>query len=147
MAHVRQSIRERLATEVTGLSTTGTKVYQSRVYPLKSGNLPGLLIYTTAESSEPIEMGGTSRLMSRTLSIAVEAYAKSTSNFDDTIDTICSEVETALGGSTLNGLAKDLFLESTDISYQGEGDQPLGIATMTWNCLYHTDANAPDTAL
>lgn len=147
MSHVRQQIRERIATEVTGLTTTGTKVYQSRVYPLQSSNLPGLLIYTTAESSEPIDMGGTSRIFNRVLTVAIEAYVKGTSNYDDTIDTVCSEVETALGGSTINGLVKDIYLESTDINYQGEGDQPLAVATMSWNCLYQTAANAPDTAL
>jgi hypothetical protein len=147
MAHVRQQIRERIATEVTGLSTTGSKVFQSRVYPLQASNLSGLLIYTTAESSEPIDMGGTSRLMNRTLSVIIEAYVKAVSNYDDTVDTICSEVEVALGGSTVNGLVKDIYLESTEINYQGEGDQPLAIATMTWNVLYETAANAPDTAL
>jgi|TARA_R110000824_G_scaffold270162_3_gene458607 hypothetical protein len=147
MAHVRQQIRERIATEVTGLSTTGSKVFQSRVYPLQASNLSGLLIYTTAESSEPIDMGGTSRLMNRTLSVIIEAYVKAVSNYDDTVDTICSEVEVALGGSTVNGLVKDIYLESTEINYQGEGDQPLAIATMTWNVLYETASNAPDTAL
>lgn len=147
MAHVRQQIRERIATEVTGLSTTGSKVFQSRVYPLQASNLSGLLIYTTAESSEPIDMGGTSRLMNRTLSVIIEAYVKAVSNYDDTVDTICSEVEVALGGSTVNGLVKDIYLEATEINYQGEGDQPLAIATMTWNVLYETASNAPDTAL
>jgi len=43
MAHVRQQIRERVGgTTVSGLSTTGTKVYQSRVYDLNSTNLPGV---------------------------------------------------------------------------------------------------------
>ena len=88
MAHVRQQIRERVATEVTGLTTTGSKVYQSRVYPLQSSNLPGLLIYTTAESSEPIDMGGTTRLMNRVLSINIESYVKETTNYDDTNDTV-----------------------------------------------------------
>ena len=72
---------------------------------------------------------------------------KAVSNYDDTVDTICSEVEVALGGSTVNGLVKDIYLESTEINYQGEGDQPLAIATMTWNVLYETASNAPDTAL
>ena len=98
MAHVRQQIRERIATEVTGLSTTGSKVYQSRVYPLQASNLPGLLIYTTSESSEPLDMGGTSRLMGRSLSVNIDAYVKAVSNFDDTVDTVCSEVEVELGG-------------------------------------------------
>jgi len=39
--HVRQQIRERLATDLTGLTTTGRRVYQSRVYSLEDGNLPG----------------------------------------------------------------------------------------------------------
>ena len=92
-------------------------------------------------------MGGTSRIFNRVLTVAIEAFVKGTSNYDDTIDTVCSEVETALGGSTINGLVKDIYLESTDINYQGEGDQPLAVATMSWNCLYQTAANAPDTAL
>ena len=55
-------------------------------------------------------MGGTSRIFNRVLTVAIEAYVKGTSNYDDTIDTVCSEVETALGGSTINGLVKDIYL-------------------------------------
>ena len=36
--HVRQQIRERIATDLTGLTTTGSKVYQSRVYPAIAGD-------------------------------------------------------------------------------------------------------------
>ena len=32
--HVRQRIREQVATTVTGLATTGSNVFQSRVYSL-----------------------------------------------------------------------------------------------------------------
>lgn len=92
-------------------------------------------------------MGGTSRLMGRSLSVNIDAYVKAVSNFDDTVDTVCSEVEVALGGSTVNGLVKDIYLESTEIDYQSEGDQPLAVATMVWVCEYETAANAPDTAL
>ena len=44
--HLRQQIRERIGTTLTGLSTTGTNVFQSRVYQLEDSNLPALLIYT-----------------------------------------------------------------------------------------------------
>ena len=44
--HVRQQIREEIGTTLTGLTTTGSRVYQSRVYPLESGGTPALLIYT-----------------------------------------------------------------------------------------------------
>ena len=85
--HVRQQIREKIGTTLTGLTTTGSNVFESRVYPLENANLPALIIYTKEESSEPIVIG-TQRLMSRELSVVVEGYAKATSNFDDTIDTI-----------------------------------------------------------
>ena len=57
MSHVRQQIRERVATTLTGLTTTGSRVYQSRVYPLGPNNLPGLLVFTSSESSEVDVMG------------------------------------------------------------------------------------------
>ena len=47
--HLRQQIRERIGTTLTGLSTTGSNVYQSRVYQLEDSNLPALLIYTKSD--------------------------------------------------------------------------------------------------
>ena len=68
--HVRQQIRERLGTVLTGLTTTGSNVFESRVYPLETASLPSLLIYTKSETSEPIVIGS-NRLLERTLSVAV----------------------------------------------------------------------------
>ena len=90
--HVRQQIREKIGTTLTGLTTTGSNVYQSRVYPLENINLPALIIYTKSETSEPIVIG-TDRVMSRELSVIVEGYVKATSNFDDTIDTAMMAIE------------------------------------------------------
>jgi len=114
MSHVRQQIRERFATTVTGLTTTGSNVFQSRVYNLESGNLPGIIIYTKSEESQPVSIGS-SRTIERILSLNVEAYVKAVSNSDDTIDLIAKEIETAVAAdTTLNSLAKDCFLEATD---------------------------------
>ena len=68
--HVRQQIREKIGTTLTGLTTTGSNVYQSRVYPLENINLPALIIYTKSETSEPIVIG-TDRVISRELSVIV----------------------------------------------------------------------------
>lgn len=147
MTHVRQQIRERAATTLTGLSTTGSKIYQSRVYPLGAENLPGLLIYTKSEGSEVVTMSGTRTLL-RNLSLVVEGYAKAVSNYDDTVDTIAKEVETALGNDvTLNGLAKNSYLESTEIEYDGEGEKPLAVVSMTYVIEYMTKENTPQTAV
>jgi hypothetical protein len=51
VAHVRQQVREALAIQLTGLTTTGAKVFQSRVYPLESSDLPCLLIATEEEEN------------------------------------------------------------------------------------------------
>ncbi len=148
MAHVRQQIRERVGgTTVSGLSTTGTKVYQSRVYDLNSTNLPCLLVYTQSEESEP-DIMGTTRHINRILTLNIEAVVKAVSNFDDTLDTICSEVEVAMGNdNTINNLAKSSFLSSTEIEFNGEGDQPVATATLSYSIQYITAENAPDTAL
>ena len=147
MSHVRQQLRERAATTLTGLTTTGTKVYQSRVYPLGAANLPGLLIYTKSEDSEAVTMSG-ARTLLRNLSLVIEGYVKAVSNYDDTVDTIAKEVETAMGNDvTLNGLAKNSYLESTEIEYDGEGEKPVAVVSLPYTVEYMTKENAPQTAV
>ncbi len=144
--HIRQQIRERIATDLTGLTTTASRVYQSRVYPLAENNLPGLLIYTTEETSEPTGMAS-NRLIERLLTVRVQAFCEAVSNFDDTVDTICKEVETALANDKfLNNLAKDTYLSTTEINYDSSGSQPVGYASMDFTVTYQTLDNAPDSA-
>ncbi len=145
--HVRQQIREKVGTTLTGLTTTGSNIYESRVYPLEAGNLPALVVYTKNEESEPIVIG-TNRLSSRNLSVIVEIYAKTITSFDDTIDTISKEVEVAIAAdTTLDGLTKDIYLESTEIEYNGEGEQPVGYATLTFLTNYYVQEQNPDVAV
>jgi len=136
MSHVRQQIREYFATTLTGLTTTGSNVHESRIYPLET--VPALVIYTKSETSEP-QVIGTNRVLSRELEVVVEGYAKATTNFDDTIDTISKEVEEAIAADvTLGGLAKDSYISSTEIEFNGEGEKPLGYVALTFTTIYHT---------
>ena len=145
--HIRQQIREYIGTTLTGLTTTGSNVYESRVYPLENAKLPALIIYTKSETSEPIVIG-TDRVMSRELSVVVEGYAKATSDFDDTIDTISKEVEQAIAADrTLDGKAKDTYLESTEIEFNGEGEKPLGYVSLTFLTKYYVKEKNPDVAV
>ena len=145
--HVRQQIREKIGTTLLGLTTTGSNVYQSRVYPLENANLPALIIYTKEESSEPVVIG-TDRLMSRELAVIIEGYTKATSNFDDTIDTISKEVEAAIAADrTLDGLAKDTYLESTNIDFNSDGEKPLGYVSLTFLTNYYVKEQTPDIAV
>jgi|TARA_R100000005_G_scaffold96371_2_gene82731 hypothetical protein len=145
--HIRQQIRERAGTVLTGLTTTGSNVFETRIYPLENTNLPALVIYTKNETSEPLVIS-TNRLMSRELELIVEIYVKQTSNFDDQVDKICKEVEVAISAdTTLNGLAKDCFLQSTEIEYNTEGEQPLSYAVLTFLTNYYVQETAPDVAV
>ncbi len=145
--HVRQQIREYFGTTLTGLTTTGSNVYESRVYTLQENTLPSLVIYTKSETSEPIVIG-TDRVMSRELTVVVEAYCKATSNFDDTIDTISKEVEEAISADrTLGSLAKDTYIESTEIEYTGEGEQPVGYVSLNFLTNYYVQETNPDIAV
>lgn len=145
--HIRQQIREYFGSNLNGLSTTGSNVYESRVYPIENSKLPALVIYTKSEISEPIVIG-TDRVMSRELSVVVEGYAKATSNFDDTIDTISKEVEEAIAADrTLGGLAKDTYLESTEIEFNSEGEKPLGFVSLTFISNYYVKEKNPDVAV
>jgi hypothetical protein len=143
--HKRQQIREAVGTRITSLTTTGSNVFQSRVYPLETGNLPALIVYTKNEANELLEMGS-QRTLQRNLSLVIEGYAKGTSNTDDTVDTIAKEVEVAMASdTTFGGLALDSFLETTEIEYNGEGEKPVGIITLTFSIKYTTTENAPDS--
>lgn len=145
--HVRQQIRGRVVTVLTGLTSTASRVYESRVYPLQDSELPALLIYTKSEDSLPLVMH-TDRVMERELSLVVECYAKANSNFDDTIDTISKEVEEAIAAdTTLNSLAKDIFIQSTEIEFNAEGESPVGYATLTFLTTYHVKETNPDVAV
>jgi hypothetical protein len=102
---------------------------------------------TTESLSDTIQdLGGSARLVSRSLSVRVEGYARATSNLDDTLDTISAEVETAVANSTsIDALLTDLELSSTEVSFT-EGDREIGVITMDFGVIYTVASNDPQTA-
>lgn len=136
MAHLRKQIRDNVVTALTGLTTTGTNVFQSRVYSNENAKLPLLNIYTLNETAERITMGENPKYQ-RNLELVVEGYAKATSNLDNTLDTIGLEVEEALAADlTRGGLAKDTLLQSVEIEMLGDGEQPIGMIRLILEIIY-----------
>jgi hypothetical protein len=137
MAHVRKQIRDDVVTTLTGLITTGTRVFASRVYPNEAGKLPLLCVYSLNEASELIAMNGNQLL--RSLEIVVEGYAKAKANLDDTLDAIAKEVEEALAvDPTRGGIAHKTVINDTEISLSEEGEQPIGVIRMSFQVDYVT---------
>ena len=143
--HLRRQIRERVATDLTGLTTTGSRVFQTRIFNLEKSKLPCLLIYSEEEVAEISAMGNP-RTVSRNLSLVVEGYAKATSNLDDTLDQISKEVDTAMAGDIkINNLATDSNLQDVSISYSGEGSKPIGVIRFVYLINYRNPENTPDS--
>jgi hypothetical protein len=146
MAHVRKSIRDNITTTLTGLTTTGSNVYQTRIYPLGRAKLPGLCVYTRTETTEYVTLG-LPRTQIRQLEVLVEAYVKGTSSIDDTLDTVSVEIEEALYTDlTRGGYAKDTQVTSFEVDYDGDGEQSIGVARFTILVTYATLENDIEAA-
>jgi len=146
MAHIRKTIRENIGTALTGLSTTGTSVFESRTFPLNFSALPALLIYTKDEEVIDFSLK-TPRTQLRQLQVVIEAHVKGTSNIDDTIDTIAEEVEEAMVTDvSRGGHAKDTRLVSTEIEFE-EATSKVGLAIFTYVIEYATVENAVQTGV
>jgi len=147
MPHAREQIRDAVVTALTGLSTTGSNVYRSRIYPLAQAKLPGLAIYTKSELMDYATQARP-RTIIRALTVAVEAYVSANADFDETIDDIASEVESAMYTNlTLGGLAKDSKISSVEIDFSGDGENPVAIATISIDVTYVTVEGSPNTAV
>ena len=146
MAHVRQSIRDNIVTTITSLSTTGSNVYRTRIYPLEHGNLPGLCVYTATEDSE-IDTMGSSRSTDRNCEFLIEAFVRANTGYDNTMDTICAEIEAAMAtDSTRGGNAKDSTLIRSEFEFSDEGDKPMAMARLTYSVRYRTLINDATSA-
>ena len=146
MAHLRQSIRERIATDVTSLTTTGANVFQSRIFPVEESKLPCLLVYTTSEDSEVTEMASP-RPMTRMLNVVVQGVV-SAAQPDDTLDLISKEVEVALAGDvSINSLANNSFLSSTEIEFNADGAKPIGTVMLNYSVEYRNLDNNPESSI
>jgi hypothetical protein len=148
--HLRRQIREAVATLLTGLTTTGNRVFKSRVQTLQDNQLPALVILTNEETVTQSSIHS-NPLLDRQLSVQVIAKAKANTNLDDTLDQIIKEVEMAVFASnaanTLGGLVKGLVLDSIDITFNGEAETKVGEAVMAFTAVYFNQAATPDVSV
>lgn len=136
MAHYRQQIREQVATTLTGLNTTGNNVFQSRIYNIEESKLPCLCIYTVSETSEPISMSPP-RSIEKVLDLVIEIYTKGQNSATD-LDAVVKDVKTKMYSDRLiNNLAKDSYLSTQELTYNGEGDKNIAVGVLTYQVFYH----------
>jgi hypothetical protein len=145
--HLRDQIITAVATLVTGLTTTSTRVFIDEDNPLEDADLPGITILQIGESTEAMTLGRP-REMQGLLDLEITAYAKrlpSQADVRKQVNTICKEVQIALANTSPGG-AKYGTLVQTDFELYGDAEKPAGMARMRWQFLYRFDEDAPDVA-
>ena len=137
MAHQRQVIGEAIVALLTGQTTAGARVYLNRVEPLRSKEIPAVVVYVLGEKSEH---GDTApRELKRELSVDIEALVLLDDSAASTLNDIAQAIETAMSADpSLDGEAGDSYLTGTDIAISQEGEQLLMSATLFYSVVYHT---------
>lgn len=148
MSHVRKQIRDAAVTLLTGLATTGSNVFPSRLYPLNDAELPGICIYTNNE--EPDEEHGKFDVFDvRRLVLTIEGNDKLVAGLQDSLDDIAWEVEDAIlaPGQDFGGLAKTIDISSVEFGKSKEAEQPIGLVVINFTVTYYINRGTSGTAL
>ena len=142
MIHPRTRLRAAAVARLTGLATSGPRVYVDREYTQQPAELPCLHI-SVRETSQ---LAGYPATYTREISLRVRALARATANLSDTLDRIALEVETALGQGLSVGASAPLLhssMSAEEPEIDTETDQPVGELMMHFGYTLHTEGSAP----
>jgi hypothetical protein len=142
MTHLRTEIRNAVASTVTGLSLTGSRVYKTRIYPLDESKLPCIAVYVKSEQILQSTIGNQNK--KRSIDIVIDCVAIANANLDSTLDKICEDVEHAMAlNKNLNGLALEVLIDQTEIEIDSSGEKPVGIAQITYRAIAFQNLPSP----
>ncbi len=146
MSHARQQIRMAFAAALTGLPTTGVRVYTAHPYPLAENERPGLVVATPSDSVAPDgDLNGSK--LDRILSVLIIGYADGAS-VENTLDTIAAEVEAAIAASgSIGAVSKRRLPTDTQIVVDGNGKQRAGEVRILFEVAYRTATGDPTTII
>jgi hypothetical protein len=145
--HARQLVREAAVSDLTGLTTTGTNVFTSRVSPLRPGEMPGLKVALREESSD-FDTIGDAPTLARTGRLLVEGWAQGGDGLEDKLDRIAAEVEAKIyaPGGALDLLLMNIgaVITSIDLPEPEEGNaRRTGVIRMLFPVVYRTAVSDP----
>ncbi len=148
MSHVRTQIRNALATLLEGVDTTDGRVYVSSLHPLPAEMLPALRVFV---DDETIERGTIHdpAMLQRVVTIRVDCVDAMSDGLDDSLDQIALEAEEAIAAdSSLGGLlSSGLIPSGIEMDRRGEGEKPLGVLTLIYECEYEVNSDDVETTL
>lgn len=145
--HIDKQIRAAAVTALTGLATTGARVFASREYPLQDAELPALRLFVGDSDIQAVTFGARAQVtrQERAIELRVEFCGKATANYDDQADAAKLEVEKAIAADiTLGGIVKSADLRRIETERDDSGEKILIVTRMIFLCTAYTARNAPD---
>lgn len=152
MAHIRTQLRDALKTRLTGLATTGARVFANRFEKISDAELPALEIMNDSEQIVSRSIGSQAaphaRSEMRTVSFVVRAMVKTNTAPDDALDQICLEVEKAVASDIFfGGKSMDARLGRTLHRFDADGEKIIGIAEMIFELDAWVSNTDPDVII
>jgi len=144
--HPRAVIRAKFVELLTGTTDCGNSVYRSRARPFIhqedwQNELPALNVYVNTETSDRFDEAP--RLYQRKANIVVEVHVAADDDSDEVLDTICQQVETAIGRFDWHLGSVDYDLGSTQMLLVEVGPSVTNAAAaITFEMTYYS--NLPD---
>jgi len=143
--HRAEQILAVVATKLTGLATTGTKVTRGRVYDLPANKLPHLSIYRGGN----LPADGADQNISVAdwlLEVRVEVIVKATTTLDTLLAQIEKEVTVALKADRTQGASfviDTIEQGSLEPDLDAGGDQPTATMVMGFLIKYRRSLGDP----
>lgn len=148
--HVREQIAVAFIAAITGLATTGARVYRDRdteAEPLDPNTeLPALVVEDDGDPAEIITLGN-SRILERQMRVTVTAHVKALSGASTQLNQILKELEIALALAPLGGAKYSVIASVAQRESSAAGDQPAKRQSFGFDLLYYTQHDVPDVAL
>lgn len=142
--HLHRQIREAVAADLTGLTTSAAHVYPNRLHPFEASSLPGLRISIESDSVSPLTVHQP-HMQDHQLVLVVECVAKASADLDDICDLMSQEVEVALaGGVTVGSATIYPVLSGSEFDQEAAGT-PAGAKRLTFQVEYACLNTTPDT--
>lgn len=137
MTHRAETIMQAVVTTLTGLTTTGARVYRGRTYPIPVADANALAVF---QGSDEIQDGSMFHRVRSLLTVNIDAVAReATAQIDETLNAIRREMAAAIGASTNLGLAFEvgaLEMQAEQPEISDDGDRPMGRMRIVLNVNY-----------
>ena len=141
---VSQQIVNAVVPRVTGLATSGTRVFAERpeAYPLAETEVPAVLVFDDGESVDAD--GGGLNIEALQVNVRLQLVTKAVAGAAATVRQMRAEVRQALVAPlTIGSSSVPLFYEGTDMEESAQSDRPVVRATLRFRASLF--ASTPET--